>query len=52
MKTAETVVTASKWASLIGHVKANRVEYLVCVAILHMMGVFTRVQDEVGGVCI
>jgi len=51
MKTAETVVTASKWASVISHVRANRVEYLICVAILHMIGALDRVQSQVSGVC-
>ncbi len=51
MKTVETVVTTGKWASIISHVKANRVEYLVCVAILHLMGVLDKAQSQVSGVC-
>ena len=49
---AETVVTAGKWASIASHIKANRIEYLVCVVILHLMGVLDKVHNEVSGVCI
>lgn len=46
------VVTATKWASVISHVKANRIEYLVLVAILHMAGFVNKAYDQVSGVCL
>lgn len=50
MKT-ETVVQATKWASIISHVKANRIEYLVLLAILHMAGLVDKAYSQVSGVC-
>jgi hypothetical protein len=47
-----TVVTATKWASIISHVKANRIEYLVLVAILHMAGLIDKAYGHVSGVCL
>ena len=46
------VVTATKWASVISHVKANRIEYLVLVAILHMAGLIDKAYGQVSGVCL
>lgn len=51
MKT-ETVVQATKWASIISHIKANRIEYLVLLAILHMAGIVDKAYSQVSGVCI
>lgn len=51
MLKAETVVEATKWASLINHVKNNRIEYLVLVAILHMAGLIDKAQSQISGVC-
>ena len=48
----EEIVTATKWASIISHVKNNRIEYLVLLGLLHLFGVTTRVYSEVQGVCI
>ena len=48
----ETVVEAGKWASVISHVKNNRIEYLVLLGLMHLFGVTTRVYSEVQGVCI
>ena len=45
------VATATKWASVISHVKNNRIEYLVLVAILHMAGLFDKAHSQVSGVC-
>lgn len=51
MKT-ETVVSATKWASIISHVKANRIEYLVLIALLHMAGLVDKAYSQVSGVCL
>ncbi len=48
----QTVVEISKWASLCNHVKHNRIEYLLCVGILHLLGVTAKVHSQVSGVCI
>ena len=48
----EKVITATKWASIISHIKNNRIEYLVLLGLMHLFGVTTRVYSEVQGVCI
>ena len=49
---AADVVTAGKWASVINHVKQNRIEYLICVAILHLVGITNKAYSHVSGVCL
>lgn len=49
---AETVVEVSKWASLVNHIKNNRIEYLVLVLMAHTLGLTQRVLDETSGVCL
>ena len=44
-------VTTAKWASILNHVKANRIEYLICVAILHIVGATNKIYSQVEGVC-
>lgn len=46
------VVTTAKWASLLNHLKANRIEYLICVAILHIVGATNHIYSQVEGVCL
>ena len=48
----EEVVTATKWASVLNHLKQNRIEYLMCVAILHLVGITNKAYSHVEGVCI
>ena len=48
----QEVITATKWATVLNHLKNNRVEYLICVAILHLMGATTKVYSQIEGVCI
>jgi hypothetical protein len=52
MPMREEVITATKWASVLTHLRANRIEYLMCVAILHIVGVTNKVYSQVEGVCI
>lgn len=52
MKTAETVVTASKMAMVMDHLKNNRIEYLVVLLFSHVLGLTTQVLDRASGVCI
>jgi hypothetical protein len=48
----ETVVEAGKWASLVNHIKNNRIEYLVLVVLAHTLGLTQRVLDQTSGVCL
>ena len=48
----QEAISGAKWASLISHIKNNRIEYLVLLGLLHLFGVTTRVYGEVQGVCI
>ena len=50
-KVVSEVVTTAKWASLLNHLKANRIEYLICVAILHIVGATNHIYSQVEGVC-
>lgn len=52
MKIAETVVTTSKMAMVIDHIKNNRIEYLVVLLFSHVLGLTSKVLDRVSGVCI
>ena len=38
-------------ASLLNHVKNNRLEYLLVVGLLHLLGVSDRIYGTVSGVC-
>ena len=48
----ETAVEVTKWASLLNHLKNNRIEYLLCVGILHLVGITNKAYAHVQGVCI
>lgn len=37
--------------SVLNHLKNNRLEYLLCVGLLHLMGVSDAVISRVAGVC-
>lgn len=52
MKAAETVVEAGKWASFVDHVKNNRIEYLLLLGLMHIIGATQKAYDQVSGVCI
>lgn len=49
--TAETVKEAVTAASLLNHLKNNRIEYLLGVGILHLLGVSDRLLAQLNGVC-
>jgi len=51
-KTTSEVLTATKWASIISHVKANRIEYLLFIGLLHIAGITTKLYTHIDGVCI
>ena len=48
---SETAIELTKWASLMNHVKNNRIEYLLCVGILHLVGLTDKAYAHVQGVC-
>ena len=49
--TPEIVKEAVTTASIFNHVKNNRLEYLFCVGLLHVLGVSDVVLGKVSGVC-
>ena len=52
MITQEQAVATTKWASILSHVKANRIEYLLFIGILHIVGATNKIYSQVEGVCI
>ena len=48
----ETVVAVSKWASFVDHLKNNRIEYLLMIGILHLVGITNKAYTHVQGVCL
>lgn len=47
----ESVKEAVTTASLLNHLKNNRIEYLLGVGLLHLLGVSDRLLAQVSGVC-
>ncbi len=47
----ETVKAAVTTASVMNHLKNNRVEYLLCLVALHLLGVSDRLLAQLNGVC-
>lgn len=52
MSQIETAVEVTKWASCMNHLKNNRIEYLLLVGILHLVGITNKAYSHVQGVCI
>ena len=50
-ETVTTVKEAVSTASVLNHVKNNRIEYLLAVAILHLLGVSDALLGKISGVC-
>ena len=50
-ESVEAVVNASKVVACIDHVRNNRIEYLLLVAIGHLVGATAFVADKAAGVC-
>ncbi len=46
-----TVKDAVTTASILTHVKNNRIEYLLVIGLLHLLGVSDRVLTYAGGMC-
>jgi hypothetical protein len=49
---AETVVTTGKYASIISHIKNNRIEYLVLAVLAHLVGITDKIISQTNGVCL
>ena len=49
--TVETVKETATAASVLNHVKNNRVEYLLAIGLLHLLGVSDRFLAQLNGVC-
>jgi hypothetical protein len=49
--TVETVKKTATAASLLNHVKNNRIEYLLAIGLLHLLGVSDRLLAQLNGVC-
>lgn len=49
---SETIMKGAKWASILNHVRNNRIEYLLMVGIMHIAGITTKAYAQVEGVCI
>jgi len=47
----ETVQKAVTTASVISHIRNNRVEYLLGLGLLHLLGVSDRLLAQMNGVC-
>ncbi len=49
--TVETVKESVTTASLLNHLKNNRIEYLLGMGLLHLLGVSDRLLGQLSGVC-
>ena len=49
--TADAAITASKIVVIVDHIKNNRMEYLLLVAIGHLVGATTYLTEKASGVC-
>lgn len=52
METAtETVVQVSKVLVILDHIKNNRIEYLLLMALGHLVGATAYLQERASGIC-
>lgn len=47
----ETVKEAASAASVLNHIRTNKVEYLLGLVLLHLIGVSDRLLAQLSGVC-
>lgn len=47
----EAAITASKVVVILDHIKNNRIEYLLLLAIGHLVGATAYVSERAAGVC-
>lgn len=48
----ETTVAVGKYASIISHLKNNRIEYLVLIVLAHGVGLTDKILQQTSGVCL
>lgn len=48
---ADAVKRAVTSASILSHIKANRIEYIGLVILCHLLGISDRLLAQVSGVC-
>jgi acyl CoA:acetate/3-ketoacid CoA transferase beta subunit len=48
---ADAAITASKIVVLMDHIKNNRIEYLLLLALGHLAGATTYIAQRAAGVC-
>jgi len=48
---ASTVKDAVTARSIVAHLKDNRIEYLLVIALAHLLGVSDRILAQASGVC-
>lgn len=51
-QTVDTAISVGKWANIVAHIRANRIEYLLLIGICHLIGVTEKAYSQVSGVCI
>jgi len=49
--TTEVAVTAAKSVVILDHLKNNRIEYLLLVALGHLVGATAFLSEKASGVC-
>jgi hypothetical protein len=49
--TADAAITVSKAVVVVDHLKNNRIEYLILVALGHLLGATAYVSEKAAGVC-
>lgn len=47
----ETVKEAATAASILNHLKENRIEYLLVIGLAHLLGLSDRLLGQLSGVC-
>lgn len=47
----ETAIEISKWTACVDHLKNNRIEYLLLMGILHLVGFTNKAYEQISGVC-
>jgi hypothetical protein len=47
----ELVKDAGTAASVLNHLRQNRIEWLLAIGLLHLLGVTDRVLGQISGVC-
>ncbi len=48
---SETIVTATKAATALDHLKNNRIEYLLVLILSHFFGITDKLLSHTTGVC-